>query len=176
MLQLRQLNVGAKLLTLSQLQVSLIQACVFLLFHIIPFIIIYHIHSLADFYTETITLPVAIASGPTRIECRAFVTGDDVPCCTYLTENILCQPDTGIARVVVDIVSESNSNAMWCKEGVDLNSVFPLDDKCPPNGEPQYCGRERSSNSNSTGGTSGTLTPATSSDPSVIASLMLTSP
>jgi hypothetical protein len=69
-----------------------------------------HSYSPADFYTETITLPIRIALSPTRIECRAFVTGHEISCCTNSKENIFCQPDKGIARVVLDIVNESDSN------------------------------------------------------------------
>ena len=136
--------------------------------------------SVANYYTEKITLKVS-TSGRTRVECRAFVTEiPELPCCTNKTEKSLCQPDTGIARVVVDILSENHVNySHCCKAGVDLNSplVLPLDDECPLNGEPQFCGtkseRERYSMS---GNILGTRTPAGSSVASSIALLTPNSP
>ena len=87
-----------------------------------------------------------MTSARTRVECRAFLTEiSELPCCTNKNDNSLCQPDTGIARVVVDILSESHVNAKdWCKAGVDLNSPFvlPLDNECPLAGKPQYCCRK----------------------------------
>ena len=116
-------------------------------------------------------------SGRTRVECRAFVNAiPELPCCTNKTEKLLCLPDTGIARVLVDILSENHVNASdWCKAGVDLNSplVLPFDDECPLNGEPQYCGKksERDSTIDSSLGT-----PAASMSPSGIASQTPSSP
>ena len=63
-----------------------------------------------------------------------------MPCCNNLNEKLLCQPDTGIARVIVDIVNSNDSNvSMWCNDGVNLNSVLPLDEECPSHGKPVYC-------------------------------------
>ena len=78
----------------------------------------------------------------TRIECRAFVAESEVPCCNGSNYKSLCQPDTGIARVIVDVLSASHPNAStWCKAGVDLDAIsqLALNDTCPPSGQPEYC-------------------------------------
>ena len=94
----------------------------------------------AGFYTETITLNFSAFNWPTRIECRAFLTDDSiVPCCDTSNHKSLCQPDTGIARVIVDIVTPSDNASLVCKPGVDLNSALRLNDKCPLNGRSKYC-------------------------------------
>lgn len=101
------------------------------------------LYCLAGFYNETIMLPILTSSGRIRIECRAFVTEtSEMPCCNGSNDKSLCQPETGIARVVVDIVPLTNSTiSSWCKSGLDLNSIpsFALNDTCPPNGQPQHC-------------------------------------
>ena len=96
---------------------------------------------LAGFYNETIKLNISTSTRPLRIECRAFLTvSPEVPCCDDSNHNSLCQPDTGIARFVVDIVGSSDPTASTlCKAGVDLNSLLPLNDTCPANGQPKYC-------------------------------------
>ena len=98
--------------------------------------------SIAGIYTETITLNFS-TTGPTRIECRAFVEEiPELPCCNDLNGNTLCQPDTGIARVVVDVLNASHPKAStWCKAGGDLNSIpeLALNDMCPSDGKPKYC-------------------------------------
>ena len=80
---------------------------------------------------------------PIRIECRAFLTNDGipvVPCCNNSTNKTLCQPDTGIARVIVDIIDLTDPSAsLFCLPGVDLNSARPLADDRPFNGQPKYC-------------------------------------
>ena len=94
--------------------------------------------SLANFYTETVTLNISTSMVLTRIECRAFLLEiSEVPCCNNSNHNSLCQPDTGIARVVVDIVGPSYPTvSTLCKPGVSLP---PLKDECPLNGQPKYC-------------------------------------
>ena len=81
---------------------------------------------------------------PIRIECRAFLndTIPMIPCCDHTNHHkTLCQPDTGIARVIVDIVNSTDPTAsLVCKPGVDLNSVFPLPAvDCQFNAQPKYC-------------------------------------
>ena len=96
--------------------------------------------SLAGFYNETMTLEISAGD---RIECRAFVTEiPEVPCCNDSNHKSLCQPDTGIARVGVDVLSASHPKAStWCRAGVDLNAIpeLALNDTCPPDGQPEYC-------------------------------------
>lgn len=100
---------------------------------------------IAGFYTETITLNLSTSKNwQTRIECRAFLVDDEhsvVPCCNKSNHKTLCQPDTGIARLILDIVAQSNPNATmyYCKPGVNLNSVLPLMNECPLFSQPKYC-------------------------------------
>lgn len=92
----------------------------------------------AGFYTETIILSTSTYALPTRIECRAYVSEiPEVPCCNGSNFKSLCQPDTGISRVIVDIVNRSE----WCRDKVDLNSIsdLALNDWCPADGQPKYC-------------------------------------
>ena len=57
------------------------------------------------YYTENITLNVSIN---TRIECRAFLNENpEIPCANE-NHKSLCQPDTGIARVILDITNKSD--------------------------------------------------------------------
>ena len=57
-------------------------------------------------YTENVTLNVFINI---RIECRAFLNEiSEIPCCTNENHKSLCQPDTGIARVILDITNRPN--------------------------------------------------------------------
>lgn len=65
-----------------------------------------------------------------------------MPCCNCSNDMYLCQPDTGIARVVVDIVNNSDPiSSEWCKAGVGLDSFIDLalNDICPSDGQPKYC-------------------------------------
>ena len=96
---------------------------------------------IADYYNETIALNISSSNRVTHIECRAFVNKiPDVPCCNKSNCKALCQPDTGIARVIVHIVDMSDATAATlCKAGVDLNSVLPLNEECPLNGNPKFC-------------------------------------
>ena len=57
------------------------------------------------YYIENITLNVSIN---TRIECRSFNEIPEIPCCTNENHKSLCQPDTGIARVILDITNKSD--------------------------------------------------------------------
>ena len=98
---------------------------------------------LAGFYTETITLNLSTSILPIRIECRAFLNNDGipvVPCCNNSNYKTLCQPDTGIARVIVDIVDLTDPIAsQFCQPGVDINSARPLAVDCQFNDQPKYC-------------------------------------
>lgn len=80
---------------------------------------------------------------PTRVECRAFLAETpELPCCNGSNDKTLCQPDTGISRLILDIVNASDPiSSAWCKVGVDLNSIpaQALNDMCPAGGQPQYC-------------------------------------
>ena len=134
---LHQLNVGSKLLTRSQSHVCVCVFC-YNCFYLWVWCFLFCTKiNLADFYTETITLNISLSSWPTRVECRAFLREiPQVPCCGYSNHNSLCQPATGIARVVVEIVGPSNLTASkLCKLGVDINSLSPLNDTCQQN----YC-------------------------------------
>ena len=77
---------------------------------------------IAGFYTETISLDLFTSMWPIRIECRAFLKNDGipvVPCCNNSNHKTLCQPDTGIARVIVDIVDLTDPTAsLFCQPGV----------------------------------------------------------
>ena len=139
--RLRQLNVGLKLLIPSQSQVCFVFCSNFIICDILSircFTLYAPMCSLADFYTETVTLNISTSMGLTRIECRAFLLEiSEVPCCNNSNHNSLCQPDTGIARVVVDILGPSDPTvSTLCKPGVSLH---PLNDECPLNGQPKYC-------------------------------------
>ena len=98
---------------------------------------------IAGFYTETITLNLSSSIWPIRIECRAFLINECipvVPCCDNSNYKTLCQPDTGIARVIVDIIDMTDPTAtLFCLPGVDINSARPLVDDCQFNGQPKYC-------------------------------------
>ena len=80
-----------------------------------------------------------------RIECRAFVAEiPEVSCCTHSNHKSLCQPDTDIARVIVDVLSASHPNASnWCKVGFDINTIseLALNDSCPKDERPAYCSK-----------------------------------
>ena len=98
---------------------------------------------IAGFYTETISLDLLTSMWPIRIECRAFLKIDGipvVPCCNNSNHKTLCQPDTGIARVIVDIVYLTDPTAsLFCQPGVDLNYARPLVVDCQSNDQPKYC-------------------------------------
>ena len=101
---------------------------------------------IASFFTETITLNLSTSLRPIRIECRAFLINDGipVPCCDNFNHKTFCQPETGVARVIVDIVDLTDPAASQiCESGVDLNSSRPLALDCQPNGSrpyiPKYC-------------------------------------
>ena len=63
-----------------------------------------------------------------------------VPCCNNSNSKTLCQPDTGIARVIVDIVDLTDPTAsLFCQPGIDLNYARPLLVDCQSNDQPKYC-------------------------------------
>ena len=98
---------------------------------------------IAGFFTQTISLNLSISIWPVRIECRTFLVHNGapiVPCCDRSNHKTLCQPDTGIARVIVDIVDLIDPTAsLFCKSGVDLSSILPLVVDCQSNGQSKYC-------------------------------------
>ena len=118
---------------------------------VVPFLAMFF---LANYYNETIALNFSSSNRVTDIECRAFLNEiPEVPCCNKSNDKALCQPDTGIARVIVHVVGLSDpSAATLCKAGVDLNSVLPLNDECPLNGDPKFCTMNSSIKVKGTGG------------------------
>ena len=135
--RLHLLYVGTKLLTLSQSQVCTVFTHSIVLYYCK---VQYLKSCLANYYNETIVLNIP-SSNRTDIECRAFVNElPEVPCCNKSNDKVLCQPDTGIARIIVHVVDMSHSSAATlCNAGVDLNSVLKLNDECPSNGYPKFC-------------------------------------
>ena len=144
--QLQQVIVLRPLLTSIQLHVCSLRHTSIFFFPIIisnAALTLYFNVLLAGFYTETITLNLSSSIWPIRIECRAFLIYDGipvVPCCDKFNYKTLCQPDTGIARVIVDIVDLNDpSESLLCQPGIDLNSVRPLVVDCHFNDPPKYC-------------------------------------
>ena len=77
------------------------------------------------YYTENITLNGSIN---TRIKWRAFLNEiPEIPCCTNENHKSLCQPDTGIARIILDITNKSDY-------------ISSINDTCFD--VPQFCGKK----------------------------------
>jgi hypothetical protein len=78
----------------------------------------------------------------TSIECRVFVNDTVlVPCCNASTNESVCQPVTGFARVVLDVVdaTSGSSAAHSCAPGAELDHGLQINDKCPTDATAHYC-------------------------------------
>ena len=85
------------------------------------------------YYTENITLNVSINK---RIEYRAFLTEiPEIPCCTNENHKSLCQPDTGITRVILDITNNIPVNIVNISD-----YISPINDTCID--VTQFCGKK----------------------------------
>lgn len=93
-------------------------------------------------HRESWALHIPTSNLTYQIECRAFVNDSVlVPCCNASTYTNVCQPETGFARVVLDVVNSTpgSSAALMCAPGAELDHHLPIDDDCPTDTTARYC-------------------------------------